>query len=552
MIANPMTSDEPNKKIPHPGRLDRVVRFALFASIAFFCVQILSFGYGRDQGIYALVARSVLEGDMPYRDVFDFKPPGIYLIYGISRAIFGRAWWGIRLLEVGGLVGTIIGMQAIANRLWQRPHVGLLAGALTALVHAQLDFWHTAQPETFGGMLTIAGIWLAVRHDRVRRRDLVLIGIVFGVAGLLKPPLSGGGAVVAGFIAWQRARPLAGAQPRFGAAAPPLLWVLLGGVLPFAICLSWFYARGALVDLYDIFAIYTPHYTALAWKDSTLLGLLYHAFSQWLLNFCSLITVGLLLGLASWRHCYARPGIALICAVIAMQLLGVALQGKFFPYHYAASWPLTSMLAALAWCHYAALAAARGRAYLGALLVFALLVTSLRTATKDLSDSFWARTATRCHIAFLRLQGKHDAAQLAQDKLASVADVNAIHNRALAAEIVSRVAADRPVYIWGFEPVVYDLADRPFSSRYIYNAPQRSAWSAQPTGKILMRDLRAKPPGAIVIAYHDVFPMVTGDAIDSFDSLPKQPELKALIDTQYQKVKRVGDFALFLPRSSSP
>ena len=63
-----------------------------------------------------------------------------------------------------------------------------------------------------------------------------------------------------------------------------------------------------------------------------------------------------------------------------------------------------------------------------------------------------------------------------------------------------------------------------------------------------MRELRAKPPAAIVVAYHDVFPMVTGDAIDSFDSLGKQPGLKSLLESDYRKLKRVGDFAIYLER----
>jgi hypothetical protein len=35
-------------------------------------LQILLFGFGRDQGIYAVVGSGILRGEMPYRDLWDF------------------------------------------------------------------------------------------------------------------------------------------------------------------------------------------------------------------------------------------------------------------------------------------------------------------------------------------------------------------------------------------------------------------------------------------------------------------------------------------------
>ncbi|HTN87681.1 MAG TPA: glycosyltransferase family 39 protein, partial [Sorangium sp.] len=137
-----------------------IVAIALGA-IAFLLLQILTYGYGRDQGIYAIVARAVLDGGMPYRDAFDFKPPGIFLIYALARALFGPAQWGIRALEVLGLAGMCLAMVSLAGRAFGDRRVGVVAAALAVLVHAQLDFWHTAQPESFGGMLTVLALLTA-------------------------------------------------------------------------------------------------------------------------------------------------------------------------------------------------------------------------------------------------------------------------------------------------------------------------------------------------------------------------------------------------------
>src|SRR6516225_2222383 len=53
---------------------------ALTSAVWLLC-QLMAFDYGRDQGIYSVVAHGLLQGEAPYRDVWDFKPPGIFLVF---------------------------------------------------------------------------------------------------------------------------------------------------------------------------------------------------------------------------------------------------------------------------------------------------------------------------------------------------------------------------------------------------------------------------------------------------------------------------------------
>jgi hypothetical protein len=61
----------------------------------------------------------------------------------------------------------------------------------------------------------------------------------------------------------------------------------------------------------------------------------------------------------------------------------------------------------------------------------------------------------------------------------------------------------------------------------------------------LLADLARNKPALVVVQSRDVFPSVTGDALDSRDSLPGFPELQWLIDTQYTFSKKVEDFDLY-------
>ncbi len=226
-----------------------------------------------------------------------------------------------------------------------------------------------------------------------------------------------------------------------------------------------------------------------------------------------------------------------------MHVVGVALQGKFFPYHWGATWPLTALLAALGFNRVWERLAARGPVGVAVFLVAVVFTALGRTATKDLDQGFLQRCGERVAI-FTR--SPRDQAAL--DRLASVADVNAAANREVAAFLRDRVAADRRVFVWGFEPVIYDLADRSPATRYLYDVPQRVAWARDRERQILMDDLAAGSPAAIVVERRDVFPMVTGDAIDSADTLRGFPALTELLASRFALAATIEDFEVYLER----
>ncbi|HPB96989.1 MAG TPA: hypothetical protein PKW66_13815, partial [Polyangiaceae bacterium] len=137
---------------------DRVL-VALLAIVGTFCLlQLLWMKYGRDQGIYAVVADTVLRGGMPYRDAWDFKPPGIFFVYIIAHLLFGSNEWSIRAVEVMAFLSLVPIMGTLARRFFGDARVGWVAAVLSIWIQSQLEFWHTAQPESFGGVLALAGL----------------------------------------------------------------------------------------------------------------------------------------------------------------------------------------------------------------------------------------------------------------------------------------------------------------------------------------------------------------------------------------------------------
>jgi len=325
---------------------DQWLAAACWTVVAFSALSILLFSFGRDQGIYAVVADVMLKGGMPYRDAWDFKPPGIFLTYALAQGVFGKSMLSIRLLEVIGLIATVLGLQRLGQVFFDRPRAGLVAGALASLIHAELEFWHTGQPETFGGVLTFVALVLTAAEGNRSRRLVrsVLVGVMFGCAALLKPPLGGGALVCAAYLA--RREQLS--TEKLGLRLLPVLGVGAGAVLPIALVAAWFALRGGMGALYWTMHDFTPGYTALGWEGQHAPEMFYYALQEAFFKFSALGTAGVVAAIAiSPMHQREREGLFLVLGVIALHVTGIAMQGKFFPYHYAATLPLVAFIAGL-------------------------------------------------------------------------------------------------------------------------------------------------------------------------------------------------------------
>jgi hypothetical protein len=533
---------------PTAARLpERILAALCLAILAALLLDLLTFAYGRDQAIYAMVARSLVHGGMPYRDAWDFKPPAIFVIYAAARLCFGSAQIGIRLVEATSLAFMTWALTRLTRRAWGTALPGLLAATMAILAHVQLDFWHTAQPESFGGVVTVFAL-LALAplltddvplgaNTRSALLRCLLAGALFGFAGLLKPPLAGGAAVVA-LVLMIRERSIAG-------AARPVGLLVLGGALPILLCAFWFWLRGALPDLIQVLFVFTPHYTAIGWGNGGgIAGKLVRAFSEWLTGYSSVLTVGLVLLIVLRPRPRERLLAATSLGIALIHVVGVALQGKFFSYHWGATWPVTALVASLGYLRAWEWTLARGRLAIAAWFVAVFgFIPVLRGATKDYSGGFLQRLAMRAQ-AFVRTPQDDQLI----DRLTRYDQWHASPRRAVADFLRERVPPGRPIYIYGFEPGIYDFADRSPASRYIYDVPQRVKWGRDAARQQLMADLAARPPAAIVVQHGDDLSWVTGDGHDSAQSLVEFPALPTLLQERYVFDRSIDVFEIWVER----
>jgi hypothetical protein len=360
----------------------------------------------------------------------------------------------------------------------------------------------------------------------------VAAGAAYASAALLKPPLGGGILVSFAFAAREAARAAPpGARAR--AIARPALAFALGAAAPIAAALAWFAVEGALGDLHEALFVFAPGYTAINYRSGDLPGFAWHALDILVRRFSLLNPLGILLLVALPRMApREREGALHVLLVAAVCLAGVALQGRFFAYHYGAVVPLVSVCAGFGlW----KLSRVGERYALGSLALGAALLL-LANANG--------------------LTGPNPGGPLARLRTLDDGQAYVGPQRRVAAWLREHTREADAIYVFGFQPMLYDLSGRRPASRFIYNAPQRAPWFAERGRELLMRDLRRDPPAAILVEHGDVHPGTAGTGLDSTATLARFPRLAAFLARGYDAGERVEAFTIHrrrqAPRASPP
>src|SRR5438477_5363017 len=95
--------------------------------------QIAAIPLERDEGEYAYIGQRWLQGDIPYRDTFDQKPPGAFAAYACILWTFAPSanviHWSIQLYSL-----ATIGCVFVLGRMLFSTAVGFYAACICALL----------------------------------------------------------------------------------------------------------------------------------------------------------------------------------------------------------------------------------------------------------------------------------------------------------------------------------------------------------------------------------------------------------------------------------
>ncbi|MCW8132547.1 MAG: glycosyltransferase family 39 protein [Planctomycetota bacterium] len=112
----------------------RACSIVFLACLALKCFAAAGGPMDYDEGIWNYIGRLwLVEGVPPYAGAVENKPPGLFLLYGISNYCFGPNAWFPRLIGCFCSAGTAALLCSIAAR-WRGPAAGWTAGLLFAVI----------------------------------------------------------------------------------------------------------------------------------------------------------------------------------------------------------------------------------------------------------------------------------------------------------------------------------------------------------------------------------------------------------------------------------
>ncbi|WP_136637359.1 ArnT family glycosyltransferase [Pseudooceanicola onchidii] len=486
--------------------------------------------FGRDQGIHATIAYAWGEGLTTYRDVYNIKPPLTTLMHRLSQMVFGANMQAIRLWDLGVVLLSVLGLVR-AMQLMRRPRAeAALAGVGFALIYYALTYWEHAQTDGWAGMTVIASLLCLLRGWRaVRGRGWWMLagGAALAVGVGFKYTVMASGLMVFA--------PLIAGGPALRFRWSDLGLYVLGGALVLGGIVLTLWIGGALTAFLEI-QNYIRGYIA---YGSQRPGLLREVMV--ILSPSPVVAWIVLAGLLPWLAALMR-GESLFVAVTAIwgltAFLSGHVQGKGFAYHFM---PLIPVYAILSGMFMAALLTALTRRTGRPVLARGLIVLGLAWCL--VSTPLWPRTARTLNLVL------NDAPRRDIHAFQPMPpDFDVVATQDFARLMTAYRVPGDSLFVWGYETMLYLLAQEPPRYRYPYAWPFVVDFHDGRYSADLMDRLRADPPRHIVVQDGDATPWVTGRPQSSAEYLQLFPELKDFIEAGYEQVEATDRFRLLQRR----
>jgi 4-amino-4-deoxy-L-arabinose transferase-like glycosyltransferase len=503
-----------------PGR--EVVWLAvLIALVLLAALPVLSYPLGRDQGEFATIGRGLLQGRLPYVDLWNPKPPAVFQVYAAAIALFGQTAPAIRAIDLVLAPLMLAPMFLVGRRLGGSAWVGLAGAALLAAFYFTETFWTLTQNDGIALAPMLWALACALKAADAPRRSwpwALLTGILCGYVFWYKYPFA--------LFAPMCAVAYAAYAPRI---RPPDVLAVLGGGLTVLGGGAWLLAQADALDALIESARVTSAYAALGLNVPDLaeaLGLaIGYRWAHWGLLF-ALAAIGVI----AVRRRGRLAGVLL--AWLGLTTVIMLSQAKAYDYHWLPMLPPLALLGALG------LRALADRLPVNMQRLSLPVITGALLAL--IAANTWGRalpylTGAQTQAAYYRT---FQAGEFVADESQAAVDF-----------LTARVLPGDSLYIWGFRPEIYFLSRLNPPTRFIFQFPLVADWYPEAWREENVDILWAALPPYVLVAQVDYMPWVTGSEEDSNTLLQSYEELNDWLIYNYEPETQIGN--LFVWRRKS-
>lgn len=471
-----------------------------------------------DEAVYATMAQGILDGRVPYRDLFDNKPPVLYAWYIASFLLFGEEAYAPRLLAAAALAGTAALVHGQARLLFSRE---LAYGATAAFgaCSALVIFTANATSEIFMVLPMTASLLaftVAVRGGKMRW--MLVAGALGGIAMMTKQVAVWNAAALGLFAIMWGLRASGTLRQRL----TPALLFAAGAAATSSLVLLPIVVTGAFHDFLDA----TVTFPIQQREESPLPDAIRHFAIVALAKFplyAGPVAVAAAFGSFVLAKRRSWPGDQLLLFWTAGSVLGVISPRFFFPHYFVQLFPAMALLIALA---PRALRSRPRTAFRPAanLAIVATWGVTLGTAVALNAPAYMTFDSADQHIE-RGLRGSRVSRENLSEDIARL--------------VAEQTRPGDTIYVHGPEASIYFYADRAPGARYFYITPIRVRRD-RGVFRDLVADLRASRPAYIVDTYvRTDDPDLSLRAITELAIYLHPPEFNELLAEQYEFVGRL-------------
>ena len=300
--------------------------------------------FERDEGEYAYGGQLILQGILPYQQIYNMKLPGIYAAYAGLMMVFGQTHMGIHLGLMFINAATIVLVFLLAKQLYDSI-VGLVASAAFAIMSLLPSVRGIfANAEHFVILFAIGGLWILVKAlDKDKPWLILFSGLLLGCGFLMKQ--HGGAFILFGglYLLIQQIR----FQPVFGKQLFFKIGLFtLGAIIPYGITCIIFVCNGTFEKFWFWTFKYAKAYIALEPISVGASFFYYHTLD--ILRSAPLLWLLVLLGLpVLWLDKYARRRLIFVGMFFIFSFMAICPGFYFRPHYYILLLPASALLAGI-------------------------------------------------------------------------------------------------------------------------------------------------------------------------------------------------------------
>ena len=174
------------RKLFQKKTLKELSAFSIWYIIVFFVIlrlpSLIEPVWYADEGIYEVIANAMHNGRVLYSQVWDNKPPLLYILYFLTGNLFG-----IKLLSIMFGIGEVYFFYKITKLLFNRQKSILISTILfTILLGSPFIEGNIANAENFMILPILVSFYILLRKNSLQINDGIWAGIFFFIALLLK------------------------------------------------------------------------------------------------------------------------------------------------------------------------------------------------------------------------------------------------------------------------------------------------------------------------------------------------------------------------------